>query len=134
MDDVEKTILINAPVEQVWVALTDPSSLNAWMGADGVQHFGARPGDSFAVFGGETTGKITQVVAPNLLEYTWRQASWQSEWQDSLVRWDLLASGRATLLHLVHSGFPTEEERDGHDEGWDLYWLAPMQTWLEGER
>jgi hypothetical protein len=26
---------------------------------------------------------------------------------------------------------PNKEERDGHDEGWDIYFLKPMKEWLE---
>jgi hypothetical protein len=31
----------------------------------------------------------------------------------------------------VHDRFPNEQERQGHDEGWDLYFLGPLQETLE---
>jgi len=32
-----------------------------------------------------------------------------------------------TQIHLTHDKFPYKQERDSHDEGWDLYFLEPMQ-------
>jgi hypothetical protein len=34
----------------------------------------------------------------------------------------------------VHDGFPNQQERDGHDEGWDEYFLGPLQQSLEQPR
>jgi hypothetical protein len=34
-------------------------------------------------------------------------------------------------VRLTHDKFPNTEERDSHDEGWDVYWLKPMKEWLE---
>ena len=59
--------------------------------------------------------------------------SWKKEWADSVVRWELKAKGDSTGVRLTHSKFPNKEERDGHDEGWDMYWLGPMKAWLEGK-
>jgi hypothetical protein len=49
------------------------------------------------------------------------------------VRWELSAAlgDKGTLVHLTHSQFPNAEERDGHDEGWDDYFLGPMKEWVE---
>ncbi len=39
-----------------------------------------------------------------------------------------------TRVHLTHDRFPNVDERDSHDEGWDVYWLSPMKDWLEETR
>jgi len=91
-----------------------------------------RVGGNFELFGGETTGVFTEIQEPNVLEYTWRQSSWPSAWADSRVRWELQAEGKNTAIHLKHSEFPNDAERNSHDEGWDIYWLEPMQDWLTG--
>jgi uncharacterized protein YndB with AHSA1/START domain len=132
MADVQKSLVIEAPLEAVWAALTDPQAIRGWMGGDSTVEVDLREGGAYQVFGGETTGKFTRIDPPVALEYTWRQAGWAADWPDSVVRWRLDRSGAGTLVHLTHADFPNAQERDGHDEGWDLYWLEPMKDWLEG--
>jgi uncharacterized protein YndB with AHSA1/START domain len=126
----QKTVLINAPAEKVWAALTDRKAIAGWMGQEGLK-VTLRKGGRFAFFGGATTGKFTVIQKPNTLEYTWRQQEWPKDWADSLVHWELKPKGGRTQVRLVHSRFPNKHERDGHAEGWDLYFLGPMKAWLE---
>jgi uncharacterized protein YndB with AHSA1/START domain len=128
---VKKKVLILAPIEKVWAALTRPKAITGWMG--GLVKSNPRVGGRFALFGGETTGKYTLVEKPAKLEATWRQANWPPEWPDSRVRWSLKATRAGTSVALVHDRFPDEQEREGHDEGWDVYWLEPMKAWLESK-
>jgi uncharacterized protein YndB with AHSA1/START domain len=101
------------------------------MGEAGTIEVDLRVGGGYRLFGGQTTGKFTRIRQPEALEYTWRQAEWQAEWPDSVVRWRLSRSGQGAQVNLTHSDFPNRAERDGHDEGWDAYWLGPMKEWLE---
>ncbi|MBI3241889.1 MAG: SRPBCC domain-containing protein [Chloroflexi bacterium] len=128
--NIARKIEIAVPIEQVWAALTDPAVIGGWMGSKGLK-VTLRRGGRYALFGGETTGKFTEIKKPARLEYTWRQSSWKKEWADSVVRWELKAKNGGTVIKLTHSQFPNKEERDGHDEGWDVYFLKPMKEWLE---
>lgn len=132
MTDIEKKLHIAAPIANVWAALTDPAAIGGWMGSNGLK-FELKPGEKYAFFGGETTGKLTEVAAPRVLEYTWRQSSWKKSWRDSVVRWELRRDHGGTKVRLSHRRLPNKEERDGHDEGWDRYWLGPMKVWLESK-
>jgi uncharacterized protein YndB with AHSA1/START domain len=129
MPTIRKSVLIAAPIDKVWAALTGPKAIAAWMG--GTVKSNPRPGGRFALFGGETTGRYARVQKPTQLEYSWRQANWPAEWADSQVRWTLKATGAGTRVALAHDRFPNEAERAGHAEGWDVYWLEPMKAWLE---
>lgn len=130
MSQVQKYRLVVAPIAQVWAALTDPAAIAAWMGDDAVLSE-ARAGGSYACFNRATTGRYTRFEPPHTLECTWRQSSWPPEWPDSRVRWELRTEEDATQIWLIHVNFPNDEEAAGHDEGWDMYWLDPMQEWLE---
>ena len=136
MSDIEKNLQIAAPIEKVWAALTDPSAIGSWMGDESVE-VELSVGGRYALFDGETTGAFTRIEPPNVLEYTWRQGGWRKDWPDSLVRWELQSAGEGgqarTQARLTHSRFPNTEERDSHDEGWDVYWLEPMKEWLEAK-
>lgn len=131
MQAIKKKISLAVPITKVWAALTAPKAITAWMG--GAVKSNPRVGGKFALFGGDTTGRYTAVEKPHGLEYTWRQASWPTSWADSRVRWKLKATKAGTQLTLTHDKFPNQDERDGHDSGWDEYWLEPMQAWLEGK-
>ena len=129
---IDKELVIKAPVAKVWAALTDPEAIGAWMGDDSVK-IALRVGGKYALFGGVTTGKITAVEKPSVLEYTWRQAEWEKSDPDTLVRWELKPEGKKTRLHLVHGQFADRRNRDDHEEGWDVYFLEPMKAWLESQ-
>jgi len=133
MTDIEKNVQIAAPIEKVWAALTDPTAIGAWMGEAITIQVDLKVGGRYRLFSGETTGSFTRVEKPGHLEYTWRQGEWHADWPDSVVRWKLTPDGQGTQVRLIHSGFPNVEERDGHDEGWDAYWLEPMRDWLESK-
>ena len=131
MLEVEKHVQIAAPIEKVWLALTDPDSIRGWMGEDSTIAIDLRVGGRYQFFGGDTSGHFTQIEPPSVLEYTWRQGEWESDWPDSIVRWELKPEGQETSVSLAHTQFPNIEERDSHDEGWDEYFLGPMKDWLE---
>lgn len=130
MSSIRKTVLVHAPVERVWAALTDPTAIAAWM-VDETASVDLRVGGAYALFAGETTGRFTRIEAPTILEYTWRQDTWPKEWADSQVCWELEAHGQTTRIMLIHRDFPNEDERENHDDGWIYYWLNPMIDWLE---
>src|SRR5512143_3321290 len=113
MSDVKKKIKIKAPLEKVWLALSDVESIGAWMLDDKVR-VDLRVTGKYVFFNGDTTGKFTLIQAPRHLAYTWRQASWKKSWADSLVTWTLRRAGDETVVSLEHSRFPNEEERKGH--------------------
>ena len=134
MQPIIKDVTIHATPQAVWAALTEPQAIRAWMGEDSSVEFDLRPGGSYRLFGGETTGTIQSFELHTRLTYTWRQAEWPAEWEDSLVAWTLTPAEGGTHLHLVHDRFPNEQERQGHAEGWDRYFLGPLQEILEQRR
>src|SRR5262245_30732218 len=112
MSEVEKNITIAAPIDRVWEALTDPEAIGEWM-LDEEVRVDLRPGGAYAFFDGQTTGEFTQIRPQTLLEYTWRQSEWPSDYTDSLVHWELQPDGNSTHIYLLHSNFPNDDERNG---------------------
>lgn len=132
MLSIEKNVVIAAPIERVWAALTRPAMLETWMEDDSVQ-IDLRMGGKYQFFDGETSGKFLLVERPIQLEYTWRQREWPRDWPDSYVRWEIEPTGSGTRLRMSHTHLPNEEERNSHDEGWDIYFLEPLRDYLEGD-
>ncbi len=129
---IEKTVTINADVEKVWAALTDPEAIGSWMEDDAVK-VSLKKGGKYVLFAGSTTGKFVEIEKPKILEYTWRMGDWSKDSPDTYVRWELEPAGKKTRVHLIHRGFVDKEMRDSHDDGWDEYFLGPMKSWLEAD-
>ncbi|MCK6578808.1 MAG: SRPBCC domain-containing protein [Anaerolineae bacterium] len=132
MAAIIKRLTVRAPIEEVWAALTDPEDVSAWM-ADSAVTLDLRVGGRYSLFGGETTGIFVEIEAPTILEYTWRQNTWDPAWADSRVRWELSGDRRRTRLLLTHTDFPNDEERSSLEEAWEEYWLEPMIDYLQGD-
>ena len=133
IQDIEKNVVIDAGITNVWDALTDPAAIGGWTDDDSVK-VDLKKGGAYKIFGGDTTGYFINIEKPNVLEYSWRMGEWDDKWADSLVRWELHPYGKKTKVKLTHVNLPTKDERDSHDEGWDVYFLEPMKSWLETKK
>ncbi|MBP2160214.1 MULTISPECIES: SRPBCC domain-containing protein [Asticcacaulis] len=131
------TVDINAPIERVFAALTDPDQLPKWWGADDLYRTTAMTSDlreggvwkSSGVgadgTGFDVGGTYTRVEAPHRLEMTWRP-SWESF--ESHVSYNLTPIEGGTRVTLRHSGFGEHAQSCGsHASGWER-----VLTWLEG--
>ena len=113
--------------EKVFQAWTDPEKLNRWFAPSDDYEVSAecdpRPGGNYRVQMTHKDGNIHTVVGeyrevnpPEKLVFTW---SWEDGGvQGSLVTVDLQDLGESTEVTLTHSGFPSAEWRDKHNEGW----------------
>ena len=119
--------VIDAPVERVYAAWTDPALLRRWLA----------PGDAAVVravadvaVGGTflvemrrangrrwlVSGVYREVVPNRRLVHTWR---WEGSDVESLVSVEFEPdSAGTTRLTLTHSRFSQEEARDEHVRGW----------------
>ena len=129
---------INAPVETVYAAWTDPAILRRWLA----------PGDATAgravaevVVGGTfliemvgangerwvTRGVYREVVRNRRLVHTW---CWEGSEDESLVTVEFEpASAGATRLTVTHTRFAQTETRDNHELGW-IDCLAKLEASL----
>lgn len=111
--------ILNHPVPTVWDALTKPEHLAKWLAPVTIK------GDiiSLQLTGGTMGGKILQWKENALLEYAW--------YQDSIVRWELLAEGPGRCrLVFTHSNV-MESQLHGAATGWH-YHLDGLGIVLDG--
>ncbi|MDB5693421.1 MAG: toxin-antitoxin system toxin subunit [Alphaproteobacteria bacterium] len=121
--------LLARPVDEVWVALTEPERIARWLTRAEVEprvagrfHLNFKGGDSVV------DGRIMRWEPPRLLEYTWPEKEANGS---SLVRFELFPAGAGTRLILTHR----------LDAGGDLADFASRWHWhlnaldraLEGE-
>lgn len=131
MRPLTRTILIAAPLERVWTALTDQEVIFTWLGGHSPVRLDLRVGGAYSLFAGEIWGVFTRIEPPSRLAYTWRINTWAPEWPDALVEWALTPAGQDTQVRLTQQPFPTQEEQESHEEKWDVYLLDPMKAWAE---
>lgn len=119
---------LDAPVEHVYKVLTASDSIAKWYGPSDdfkvtVHQWDARLGGNYRVEfntpGGEThivVGVFKELVRNEKVAYTW---SWEGQPpMDTLVTFTIRPDGQKTKLTLIHDGFPAEEVRAHHEQGW----------------
>jgi len=127
MSDLKTTLNKHYPAspEAVFEAWTDPQGLGAWfspMTTASVPVLDLRVGGEFRIDmhgDGENyvhTGKYLEVERPNRLVFTWISAGTND--QETVVTVEIAADGEGAMLTLTHTGFPGEESRDNHQQGW----------------
>ena len=135
-DRIERSIVVAAPRERVWRALSNAEEFGTWFGAD-------LKGQRFAP-GERARGRITfkgyehayfdivvdRIEPPDLLSYRWHPYAMDpkvdyGQEEPTLVTFTLKdAPGRGTLLTVVESGFdrvPPHRRLDAfrmNDRGW----------------
>jgi uncharacterized protein YndB with AHSA1/START domain len=141
-DTIIKEIIIKAPAERIFEALTDPRQRVKWWGAEGkfqATHMESdlRPGGEWLMRGtgmGGTpftlSGEYRSIDRPRLLEFTWLHESPENVLL-TLVRFDLDEKDGSTTVRLTHSGLTTEQSRATY-QGWP-WLLALLQTFVENK-
>lgn len=118
-----------APLAQVYRALSDPARLAAWFGPDGydatVESFDFRVGGRWRVVlhgpDGERRpvgGRFSAIAEGRRLSLTWAWDTPDATGVETLVTFSFASVDGGTELHLVHSGFTTEENAEAHGGGW----------------
>jgi uncharacterized protein YndB with AHSA1/START domain len=132
-EQIEREILIEAPVAKVWAAVTTAEHMGTWFGNAGAS-VDLRPGGAMTCSwrDGDRVDTVHAVVEkvdePHLFAYRWARLPGMrpTPGNSTLVEFTLRPDGEHTRLRVVESGFPgletTEEQRLAHVEdntgGW----------------
>jgi uncharacterized protein YndB with AHSA1/START domain len=116
----------NAPVEEIWQAITDKDEMKKWY--FNIPEFKPEAGCGFQFTGGPDEGpkylhlcKVTEVVPGNKISYSWRYEGYPGI---SFVTWELFNEDGKTKLRLTHAGlssFGTDNHdfaRENFVQGW----------------
>ncbi len=133
-DRIEKAVELNASVESVWHALTDPGAFRQWFGASLDARFapGRRVSARLVGRAFERTRvemEVQRMEPQRLLSFRWHpdatdpQADYSDE-EPTLVEFRLRRTPAGTLLRLTESGFDAipssrrEQAYHANFEGW----------------
>jgi uncharacterized protein YndB with AHSA1/START domain len=123
--DITKSYVIAAAPSDVWRALTEAESIEAWGGGPAVMAPVA--GATFSLWDGDIHGTNVQVVPERYLVQEWYGGDWPAP---SIVTFTLTPEGAGTLLELLHRRVPDEEAED-FGEGWDEDYVGAIKEFLE---
>ena len=131
-EQVEREVVIAAPIERVWAVITQAEHVGRWFGDAGAE-IDLRPGGAIITHWkeyGTGYGIVERVEPPHV--FAWRGALLgETEVRDgnsTLVTFTLTAEGDQTRLRVVESGWhrldiPVEErlkQAEGNVEGWRI--------------
>lgn len=121
---------VRADRQTVWNAWTRPEEMRIWAcpAPGGLKEATAdlRVGGHFTmrmeVEGVEHNafGTYREVDEPNRLVYTWDWREEDQQMGETVVTVDFREVDGGTEIVLVHEGFPVDEAKAGHAEGWEL--------------
>ena len=125
---------IQAPIESVFSAWTDPESLKKWFGPHGVNTTDAQVdltiGGRYQLTMQEPDGKTIvhggvyrEIDPPRRLVFSWLLegqgcAGSEGEQAETVVTIEFEDIGSATRLTLTHDFLPSEASKAGHNMGW----------------
>lgn len=132
---IERRLELDAPIERVWRAITDPGELSAWFpdraeldlrpGGDGVFTWDAH---------GSGAVRVEEVEEPTLLVWRWARdpGVGVDEGVSTRVEWRLTPrDGGGTVLELTESGFVRPKDREDNAGGW-THELGELVEYLDG--
>ncbi len=122
---------INAPRNRVYAAWTDVEQLKQWFGPEKVRTrdiiADARVGGKYQwdlvdPEGEEMTvfGEYRELVPGRKIVFTWKFED-DEDWKNhtSVVTVELSDRDGGTELRLIHEQLPSEQSRNGHNDGWN---------------
>lgn len=128
VDQIRRELVLNAPIEKVWAALTRAEYVKNWFGD--IAEIDLRPGGK-AKFGwselDDSSEAIVEIVErPTRFSYRWEAIrNTPIEEASTLVEFTLEAAGEGTKLTMVESGFASlpedvyEHQLEANTSGWD---------------
>ena len=133
-EQIEREIVIAAPLDRVWAAITEAGHIGTWFGDDGAE-IDLRPGGVLTLRWKEhgtfhTT--IEKVEPPHRFSFRGAITAGEEprENNSTLVEFSLTPEGEGTRLKVVESGFRAldmpEEKRAEYAEGNTRGWIEEL--------
>jgi uncharacterized protein YndB with AHSA1/START domain len=121
MKDFRKYYNIPASPDDVYVALTNPVTLQLWTGEPA--EMSTEPGSEFSLWDGSITGKNIEFETGKKLIQQWY---FGDQPEESIVTILLHPKGLGTSVELSHTNIPDEDYEDMAD-GWNNSYFGPLR-------
>lgn len=126
MKDYKKYYLLPAPPEEVYLALTNPVSIEIWTGE--AAEMVAEPGSEFSLWEGSIQGKNLEFTEGKKIVQQWY---FGEQAEDSIVTIKLHPDKHGTSAELKHTNIPDEDYAD-IVEGWNTAYFGSLEEFFSG--
>lgn len=124
--DFKKYYTIHATPEEVYLALTNPLTIELWSGEEATMS--TEPGSEFSLWGGNIVGKNLEFEEGKKIVQQWY---FEGEPETSIVTIKLHpVKNHATSAELRHTNIPDKDYAD-FVTGWDEYYFGPLTEFFE---
>jgi uncharacterized protein YndB with AHSA1/START domain len=127
MKDYKQYYIIPASPEEVYLALTIPSTILLWSGENA--EMSTEPGSEFSLWEGSIVGKNLEFVPGKKIVQQWYFGEQEEK---SIVTIILHPDKKGTSLELRHTNIPDGDYRN-IVEGWDDAYIGALQIFYEEE-
>lgn len=125
MKDYKNYFIIGAPPEEVYIALTNPATIQLWSGEPA--EMSTEPGSEFSLWEGSIVGKNISFEHGKKIVQQWYFGDLEPA---SIVTIILHAHKQGTSAELRHSNIP-DEEYDAIADGWNESYFGSIINFYE---
>lgn len=125
MKDFKKYYIIPVPPEEVYLALTNPTTILLWTGEEA--KMSTELGSEFSLWGESIVGKNIEFVESKKIVQQWY---FDGQAEESIVTILLHDHKQGTSVELKHTNIPEDEFND-FVEGWDESYFGSLQEFFE---
>jgi uncharacterized protein YndB with AHSA1/START domain len=124
LKDYKKYFILPAPPEEVYIALTNPATIQLWTGEKAVMS--AKPGSEFSMWDESIVGRNIEFEEGKKIVQEW----YFDQDQPSIVTLKLHPHKNGTSVELRHTNIP-DEEYDDIVDGWNHSYFAALEEFYE---
>jgi uncharacterized protein YndB with AHSA1/START domain len=125
MKDYKQYYVIPAEPEEVYIALTNPATIQLWTGE--VAEMSTEPGAEFSLWDGSITGKNLEFEEGKKIVQQW---FFGDQDEPSVVTIKLHPDKKGTSAELRHTNIPDSEYED-MVEGWNHSYFGALREFYE---
>lgn len=125
MKDYKKYYIVPAPREEVYIALTNPATIQLWTG--GKAEMSTEPGSEFSLWDGSIAGKNMEFEEGKKIVQEWYFGDQE---EASIVSIKLHPHKQGTSAELRHTNIP-DSEFDDIVEGWNESYFGSLIEFYE---
>ncbi len=125
MKDFKKYYIIQAPPEEVYLALTREATIQLWSGAQAEMR--KEPGTEFSLWDGSIVGKNLEFETGKKIVQQWY---FGDQVDESIVTIKLHPDSKGTSVELRHTNIP-DDDYDEIIDGWNTIYFGSLQEFYE---
>lgn len=127
MKDFKKYYSIPATPEEIYMALTNPITIELWTGE--TAEMSTEPGSEFSMWDGSITGKNVEFEPGKKIVQQWY---FEGESDNSIVTIKLHSDKGGSSVELRHTNIP-DNDFDDMVDGWNNSYFGGLIDFFEGE-